>query len=405
MALSSSTDLHARAPGRSLRVLHLFANHKVTGPAELALDTARAVEQHANGSSAVESLFAPARHPSDPPWLSDLARSRGARLAEIDGLRLSKHFNPIRATIDAGRLHAFLDERDVDLIHCHLPNDHLIATLAAARRRSRRVPIVRTLYDGSIRSTGWRSRRTLGRYSDHIICFSREVSDELVHGRLHLPAERVSVLDAPIDTDRFDPRRRAELADGRERLGIPPDAFTAGIVARMQTHRRFEVLLDAVKILAERIPGFRFVIVGRGTNQEVVAREPVRRMGLSDTVVFAGYLSGDEYVSTLLALDVNVFLVPGSDGTCRAVREALASGVPVVAARRGMLPEIVEDGVTGRVIDDTAEGLASAIAGLTENRDELERMARRARERAEERFTYARYARALLDIYRRVLDR
>lgn len=388
-----------------MRVLHLFSNHKVTGPAELALDTCRAVERHASTEPAPESLFLPGRHPRDPFWLAELAARRGTRVVEVPGLRLSKHFNPLRVWLDGRRLASFLESADVDVLHCHLPNDHMIASVARDRLcGSRRFPIVRTIYDGEPVKDGWRSRRVLGTYSDHIVCFSRQVQRQLLEGPRGIAASRVACLEAPIDTARFDPARRDTLPDGRKALGIRAGAFTAGIVARMQTHRRFEVLLEAVHMARRSVPDLRFVIVGRGTHQVEVARDPVERMGLGDTVCFAGYVEGDDYVGTLMAMDIKLFLVPGSDGTCRAVREALAAGVPVVAARRGMLPEIVEDGVTGRVVDDSAAGLAAVMVELARDRQALEGMARRARQRAVERFSYERYSRLLLDIYARTLE-
>ena len=59
--------------------------------------------------------------------------------------------------------------------------------------------------------------------------------------------------------------------------------------------------------------------------------------------------------------------MPGSDGACRAVREAMALGIPVIAARRGMLPEIVENNREGLIIDDSPENLADAMMTLVEN--------------------------------------
>jgi glycosyltransferase involved in cell wall biosynthesis len=122
-------------------------------------------------------------------------------------------------------------------------------------------------------------------------------------------------------------------------------------------------------------------------------------MGLSDTVQFAGYVRGDDYVALVASFDVKVFLVPGSDGTCRAVREALALGVPVVASRRGMLPELVRDGRTGVLVGEEAGDLAAALEGLAGDRGRLGQMAREARQDARERFDLARHGAELRRIY------
>jgi glycosyltransferase involved in cell wall biosynthesis len=168
----------------------------------------------------------------------------------------------------------------------------------------------------------------------------------------------------------------------------------------MQTHRRFEVLLEAVK--RAQVPDLRLLIVGRGTNQETVAREPVRALGLEGKVVFSGYQAGEDYVATLACMDAKVFLVPGSDGSCRAVREALSMGVPVIAARRGILPELVRNEETGLVVEDEPGPLALAIAGLARDRARLRGLSERARADALSRFSFETFGRTLADLYAEV---
>lgn len=393
-----------------MRVLHLFSNHKLTGPAELALDTARTEVLFTTPGAAdpplreeaVETALMSGWHSFNPLWVEDLARERGVRVVRPERMVLKKHFNPYRSLLDARRLARYLDEEPADVLHCHLWNDHTVAALATRGPGSAgRIPIVRTLYEGEPFRPTWRQRWLLRRASDHVVCFSPSVHEALTKAaRVTVPG-RTTLLDPPIDTQRFRPDRdRRER--GRRRLGIAPDVFTAGIVARMQTHRRFEVLLEALRRAVPGAPGMRFVIVGRGTNQETVAREPVRRMGLSSTVIFPGYLEGEDYAEVLSALDLKLFLVPGSDGSCRAVREALACGIPVLAARRGILPTLVRDGVTGRIVEDTVEDLGEALVELATDGSRRREMGRAARQDAVERFGYRRYVAALLDIYDRI---
>ena len=77
---------------------------------------------------------------------------------------------------------------------------------------------------------------------------------------------------------------------------------------------------------------------------------------------------------------MKVFLVPGSDGSCRAARELMAMGKPVIAAKRGMLPEIIDDGVNGLLIDDSPKNLAAAIINLALNEKIREKMGLKAKE-------------------------
>ncbi len=378
---------------RPIRVLHLFSNHKVTGPAETALDVARALD----GLGSVQTRFLAGVDSDGSSGLRRLAVERGARVADL-GLELRKHFSPLQVRRDARELRRYLREEAPDLVHCHLPGDHLVASLAAGDG----IPIVRSFYGGAPPPWDWRARRTLGRFAARIVCFSKEVYGALSAPPRSVPAERIACLDPPIDLDRFD--RGRKLPDRRHELGIPPGGFAAGIAARLQTHRRFEVLFAALALARREIPEMRFVIIGRGTHADSVARAPVRDLGLDDIVRLTGYLSGEEYVATLAALDAAVFLVPGSDGTCRAVREKLAMGLPVIAARRGLLPELVKDGVTGAVIDDSAENIAKALVDLARDGEKRRRMSAAARAEAQKRFSYRAHAENLLGLYRSVME-
>jgi glycosyltransferase involved in cell wall biosynthesis len=176
----------------------------------------------------------------------------------------------------------------------------------------------------------------------------------------------------------------------------------AGIVARVQKHRNFPLLLDAIEQVAREIPDLKFMIVGRGTHIETVARQPVRQRGLDKHVIFTGYRQ-DDYRDVLNLFDYKIFLVPGSDGSCRAVREALAGGKPVVAARKGILPELIQDGKTGLLIDDKPEELARAMITMTRDREFRAQCSRAARQYAETVLSPERYVQKVVACYESLL--
>jgi glycosyltransferase involved in cell wall biosynthesis len=217
---------------------------------------------------------------------------------------------------------------------------------------------------------------------------------------------RIVHLEAAVDLERFRPEAGAAGGGSARRraLGFGPEDFVAGIVARVQPQRRFDLLLDAAERAARACPRFRLVVIGRGSKLEATAREPARARGLLDRVVFfPGYFEGADYVDVLRALDVKLFLVPGTDGTARAVREALACGLPVVCTRRGILPELVRDGVTGRVLDETPEAFAEALVALADEPAARRRMGEAARKDAEARFSLARQVETVAASYRALL--
>lgn len=371
-----------------MRVLHLFSNSKWTGPAEPALNLCLALR-----GLGIDADFACAPVSKAPVnKVVETARDRG--IEPILRFRLNKHRHPIDNFLDRRALAAYLRERPYDLIHCHLDNDHRIAAAAAPKAG---LPIVRSSYEG----TGApRSAAALVRSAAAVIEPSALAA---AHDAESLGADpaRLHVVPNAVDTERFDPAR--ETPDGRAWLQIPRGAFVVGIVARMQTHRRFEDFWRAIRTLADAGADPHVVVVGRGTNQERVAMAPVRELGLAERVHFPGFVDGENYVGLLRAFDVKVYLVPGSDGTCRAVREALAMGKPCVVADRGMLREIVDDGRTGYVTGGAPEDLADRLRLLAADRSLRARMSHAARETALARYALPVQAAAVAAVYEGLL--
>jgi glycosyltransferase involved in cell wall biosynthesis len=219
--------------------------------------------------------------------------------------------------------------------------------------------------------------------TDGVIAYSESARASILRN-FDFSEDRVWVIDGAVDLHRFDPTR--ELVNMRPEFGLEKEDFVVGVVARIQPYRRFDALLGAMRDLSQKNSDIKLLIVGRGSKMNRVAVEPVAKMRLGDSVKFAGYHKGDDYVATLACLDAKIFLVPGTDGTCRAVREAMAMGKPVVAARRGILPEIVDDGINGLVVDDTPENIAKAFLSLVQERKKTEQLALNALKKARERF-------------------
>jgi glycosyltransferase involved in cell wall biosynthesis len=103
-------------------------------------------------------------------------------------------------------------------------------------------------------------------------------------------------------------------------------------------------------------------------------------------------------------MDIFVFLMPGSDGTARALREAMAMGKPVIAADRGMLPELVEEGISGWVVKDTPEELARAALRLLKDPKRREEMGKAAFEKAHRDFRLDRQAEEVETFYQGMIS-
>jgi L-malate glycosyltransferase len=336
-----------------VRALHLFSNFKWTGPAEPAVELVRRLGSLGHRCELAISTYTKG---GDSRALLEEARARGVE--PLLRFELPKHFAPIRDLRDARALARHLDETSPDVLHAHLSNDHLVGAVAR-RFSSSKTALVRSIYEGEIRRLSFRDRLCLRR-TDAVIAPGRRAAEGLLAAGVR--PSRVKVVEPPLDLDRFDPSR--VLPDIRPDLGLAPEEFVVGVIARVQRRRRFDLLLEAVAAAVEKVPRLRLLVIGRGTHLEAVARKPAKRLGLEPVVRFPGYLSGEKYLAAIAAMDAVAFLVPGTDGTCRALRETMAMGKPAVVTRRGILGEVVDQGRTGFVVEERPEAIGRAFVVL-----------------------------------------
>ncbi|MBT5738636.1 MAG: glycosyltransferase family 4 protein [Planctomycetes bacterium] len=350
-----------------MKIFHLFANHKFTGPADLAM--VMASSQQAAGA---EVRFFSSTHPDAENSVEQIARSRG--LETVTGLRLAKHLRWTSLPRDVSRLRRSIEAERPDFLHCHLDGDHLLACLACGKKGP---GVIRSSYQLDPPS-GWRAAWTAARTRLWLPPSSR-AEDRLLQQHPKLRG-RTRITAPPVDLQRFAPAADPGLSADRDAPVV------IGVVARMQRHRRFPQLIEAFAAAAAEDSRLQLVILGRGTHQDEVARIPAQQTGLGDRIRFAGYIDPDLYPQQLRRFDLLLFLVPGSDGTCRAAREALACGVPVIASRRGLLPDLIPEQCGLLLQNEAVDTMTRAI--LTLARDPLRRkgMADNARQHAQKTF-------------------
>lgn len=385
----------------ALRILHLFANWKWTGPAEPALNVAwRQSLEH-------EVLFISGRAPEGKEsHILPYVRERDVETRE--GFHLSKHARLRRNAEDSRQLAALLEEWRPDIVHTHMDNDHRVASVAVARTGIGR--LVRTIYDVEGLSGSLRMRRVCRRALDGLIVTTQSAWDgthEHYGGSVHSVSIDgrpcpMALIEGGVDLERFD-ARRFDRAEQRARLGLSDEHVAIGIVARVQAHRRFEILIDAHARVSRKHPNLRLVVIGRGTNIQPLLLDPVADRGLEGSVITTGYLRGDDFPAVLTALDATLFLVPGSDGTCRALREQMALGLAPIVTPRSPLPEVVGEGVSGLVTEESVDGLASAMERMVAEPGLRERLRNGARLAAVQRFDVRAQAAAVTAFDQRVM--
>jgi glycosyltransferase involved in cell wall biosynthesis len=206
---------------------------------------------------------------------------------------------------------------------------------------------------------------------------------------------KIRVIHTGIELDRFEPGAWRDVA--RRELGCAPTDLVAGTVARLDDERKgIRDFLRAAAVAGQEVPSLRFLIVGEGVQRpayEALASE----LGISDRVTFAGWRS--DVPRLLDAMDV--FVMPSHfEGGPTSVIEAMAMARPVIATSVGMVPEIIEEGVSGvTVAPGDVQAMAQALCGLAANDRMRDEIGINARDRALSSLSIGRMADEYLELF------
>ena len=295
------------------------------------------------------------------------------------------------------RLRRLVRERDIDVVHTHMPLPAVAARLALPGRRPAFVHTEHNMWDRYRRPTRWANAATYRRNA-RVIAVSDGVAGSI---RSSVPVEVVVHGTDPSLAVTGEAARTAARAE----LGLAPDARVVGSVGNFTAKKDQATLVRAVAELRGAGPGRGgdpvLVLVGLGPLEDEL-RALARRLGIAERVVFAG--SRDDVFALLPALDVFA-LSSRFEGLPIALLEAMASGVAPVATRVGGIPEVITDGRDGVLVDPGDPGaLAAALTRVLADDDERARIAACARSRAGD-FDLVHAVRRAEAIYRQALGR
>lgn len=183
--------------------------------------------------------------------------------------------------------------------------------------------------------------------------------------------------------------------DARLDLTVPKACPLIGMVANFSADKDHELFVAMAEGVRARRPDAHFVLIGDGPRRAAIQRLVIHS-GLGDAFRFTG--RRDALRPYYDAMDV-VVLCSRTEGLPNVVLEAMACGRPIVAAAVGGVPELVSDGVTGRLIASRAPAdFALAVLDMLRQPENAARIGRQAARYARERFSVA----AMTDAYRRL---
>lgn len=295
---------------------------------------------------------------------------------------------------DIWNLTHYLQQENFDILNVHHSHDHVLGGIAARRSKVPTI-VIRTDHKRNSIIPTLGNRFLISNFTDGMITFSEGARKEDAE-HFGLPMERVARVWPTLNLEGIDSKK--DFKNMRAVFRIRPEELIIGMIARFQKYRRTRVFLEAVKTISKEFPNVKVLLVGRSGQIEESVVQPMKQLGVEPWVILAGYRT-DDYFDTLACMDIFVFLMAGSDGTARALREAMAMGKPIVAADRGMLPELVDHGVSGLVVKDTPESLAEAVLQLLRHPEMRSAMGKAAWEKAHREFRLERQAEAVEIFY------
>lgn len=169
-----------------------------------------------------------------------------------------------------------------------------------------------------------------------------------------LPQEKLLTWRNGVDLERFQLQ-----PDARTQLQVQGDPLLL-TVGNLHAYKGQGLAIEALRVLRERRPGARLVIIGAGPDRAALEAR-VRELGLQGHVQFTGALPQSELPRWFSAADVLV-LASEREGWPNVLLESMACGTPVVAAKVGGTPEIVDDPIAGMLVEGRRpEAYAAAI--------------------------------------------
>jgi len=259
-----------------------------------------------------------------------------------------------------------------DVVHAHTP--FLMGYCAWVTARRGRRPLVGTFhtpideYVVYIARSSRISQRLLKRIAQQYQDWFYQRCDLIIvpapaaAAYLHVKGKKIVAVSNGLDLGRYGRAGREEFRE-RFGLGAAPVILHGG---RLSFEKHIDGVISALPLVLEQLPDAKLLIVGSGPARKALESR-AKALGVERSVVFAGYVSDADFPKAFAAADVLAINSPVETQSL-IVLEAMATGVPVVGADAGAIPDAVADGENGLLFppDDGRALAAGLVKILTE---------------------------------------
>ena len=311
--------------------------------------------------------------------------------------------NPWRLWRAYQRLQSLIEEQQIQIVNAHRSEGFPLLVLL--RQRLKSFALIRTRGTTRPLRDHWVNRKLHEDWIEAVIVPAQVIASQL-RQVLNLPPERLQVIYYPANSSLIDSQGESEAQQSRleclDRLGIPEHCRVVGIVGRIRPVKGQRILLKSFVALRKHFPDIVLLILYRDTNETEAEwqglLQDLAESNLQQNVYLYGYR--EDVLEIMRHTDIGVVSSVDSEVICRVAVEFFSVGTPVVAFPTGALPEIVQDGVTGRIAKDkSAEALAEILEWMLESPECIAELGKNARQQSLERFDPNKLLQQTLSVY------
>lgn len=314
------------------------------------------------------------------------AKEKNAPLVPIDDFGL-KDFRIV------SRLREVIQQYQPAIFHGHDYKSNLLGLMV---RRQHPMKLITTVH-GWVQRT-WKTplyffvdKQCLRRY-DHVVCVSRDLHDDCQ--RLCIPEHRLSLIDNAIALD--DYQVKLSQAEAKKTLGFPVDEPLLAAVGRLSDEKAFDRLIDAANQLQQSGLKLNLAIAGEGASAEKLQRQ-IEQLGAGNRIRLLGFVADPRNVYRAADLYVLSSL---REGLPNVVLEAMTMNVPVLSTHIAGMPDLIEHGVNGWLVEPGSTGaIREGIDSLINDPSKREQLAVAGRQTIEARFSFQLRMQRITELY------
>jgi glycosyltransferase involved in cell wall biosynthesis len=232
---------------------------------------------------------------------------------------------------------------------------------------------------------------------DFVIAVSQAIREQMIEKGIK--QAKIDIINNGIDVEDADFSTSSQVA--REKLGLAPNDYIIGCVARLTLEKAHIDLINAFSEIAKKEVSVKLVLIGDGPERSSLENE-CRKLDIVDKVIFTGNRSD---VRSLYAAFDTFALVSRNEGLPMVLLEAMAAELPIVATRVGAIPKVIREEQNGLLVNSANRAdISTAFLKLYRSSQYRKNLGKEARKTVVEQFSSKKMAEKYTQLYKKILS-